>query len=59
MRNASNYLAKLHEDLEAKKNMCDKWFAMSEDFTYWTRQSLLRQDIKLIEAKIIEASEEA
>ena len=59
MRNASNYLEKLKEELETKKNMCDEWFAMSEDFTYWTRQSVLRQDIKLLEAKILEASKEA
>tara|TARA_R110002074_G_scaffold23281_5_gene70695 strand:- start:368 stop:547 length:180 start_codon:yes stop_codon:yes gene_type:complete len=56
MRDASNYLAKLHEDLEAKKNMCDKWYSMSEDFNYWKSQEKLRSDIKIIEAKIIEAS---
>ena len=59
MRNASNYLAKLHEDLESKKNMCDKWYSMSDDFNYWKSQEKLRSDIKLIEAKIIEASKEA
>ena len=56
MRNASNYIEKLKEDLEAKKNMVDKWYAMSEDFNYWKSQEILRADIKLIEAKIIEAS---
>ena len=59
MRNASNYIEKLKEDLEAKKNMVDKWYAMSEDFNYWQRQEKLRADIKLLEAKILEASKEA
>ena len=59
MRNASNYLEKLKEELETKKNMCDEWYSMSDDFNYWQRQEKLRADIKLLEAKILEASEEA
>ena len=59
MRNASNYIEKLKEDLVATKSMCDEWYSMSDDFNYWQRQEKLRADIKMLEAKIIEASKEA
>jgi len=56
MRNASNYLDKLKADLESKKYMIDQWYHMSDDFVYWKRQTVLREDIKLIESKILKAS---
>ena len=56
MRNASNYLDKLKSDLQSKKYMIDQWYHMSDDFVYWKRQKDLRDDIKLIESKILKAS---
>ena len=58
MRNASNYLEKLKDNLESKKNMLDEYYNMSEDFNFWQRQTQLRVDIKNLEAKILDASEE-
>jgi len=58
VRNASNYLEKLKDNLESKKNMLDEYYNMSEDFNFWQRQTQLRVDIKNLEAKILDASEE-
>ena len=38
--------------------MLDEYYNMSEDFNFWQRQTQLRVDIKNLEAKILDASEE-